>query len=158
MQRSILSLFAVCLAVSLCELMLPGEEASGSKRLLRMLASLCVIVILLSPLKGILETFQNGKLTPTLPESEEGELACYEEIFYDAVERQSAKDLAAGIKLLLAEQYGVREGEAEVLIYLSPDGRPERIRIFLSGTALTVDPGKIEADLAPRLNCTVEVR
>ena len=131
MRGSVLSLFAVCLAVAVCELLLPDEESAGSKRMLRMLASLCIIVILLAPIKGLLETFQGGALSPSLPQGETQTLADYEQIFLDAVERQSAKDLASAIKALLCETYGVRAEGVEVLVYLSPAGEPDRVCVYL---------------------------
>ena len=58
MQESVLALFGVSLAAALSEMLLPGEEHKGTKRSMRMLTALSVLLLLL-PL-GLLK--ENGIL------------------------------------------------------------------------------------------------
>jgi hypothetical protein len=156
MQGAILSLFGVSLAVSLCELLLPGDAANASKRALRSLASLATLLIILTPFVGFLK---NGdKLLPSLALPTEQALAPYEEILRKAVEAQSAEDLAGGIAGLLAAEYSCSADAFAVTVCFDDTGTPERICVRLSGKGLLLDPAEPESFLRERFHCTVEVR
>jgi threonine/homoserine efflux transporter RhtA len=49
MGNTVLGLFGVCIAAALSELLLPGDEARGTKTALRLLVSLSVLLLLLRP-------------------------------------------------------------------------------------------------------------
>lgn len=156
MQSGILALFGVCLALGMSELLLPGGSGDGTKRLLRFLTSLVIIILILAPFAGFLK--KHGAFPGDKFEFEEKDTTDYEEIFAEAVTRQSGKDLKAGLYALLQKEYGVAPEHCSVSVFFAADGELSRVLIFLSGSALTVDPARVEEDLAARLGCTVEVR
>ena len=156
MQGAVLSLFGVSLAVSLCELLLPGETANASKRALRALASLAILLIILTPFVGFLKS--GDTLLPSLELPTEQALATYEEILRKAVEAQSAEDLSSGIAVLLAEEYCCAADAFAITVQFDDAGDLWAIRVRLSGAGLLLDPAEIEALLRDRFNCAVEVR
>ncbi len=156
MQNEILSLFGVCIALGMCELLLPGEENGGTRRLLRFLASLAVLLLILTPFVGFLR--QSEQLFTEEITLEEEDIAEFERVFEQAVQEQSGRDLEEGILSLLEKEYGIEAKNCTVLASFAPDGALARVSIVLSGTALLADPEEIELDLSKRLACTVEVR
>ena len=156
MQQEILALFGVCIALGMCELLLPGEENNSSRRLLRFFVSLVVLLLILTPFVRFLQ--KSDTLFSDEVMFEEGDPERYEQIFSQTVQAQGAKDLEAGIHALLEKEYGIAATDCTVLVYFEADGALARVSIFLSGKALTNDPERIRESLSKRLNCTVEVR
>ncbi|MBQ9778337.1 MAG: hypothetical protein IJW22_05360 [Clostridia bacterium] len=156
MKEGILLLFGICFCFALCELLLPTEGASGTRRLLRFLLSRTVGASLATPLLSFLRSdpFKNGLQL----EFEEGEQAVYQEIFENAMQAQSEQDLRAGLALLLQREYGIAKGECEILVFFAADGSLQRICIYVSGVSLTVDPLWLQGELEKRFDCVIEVR
>ena len=156
MQGEILALFGVCIALGMSELLLPGEENGGARRMMRFLATLAVLLLILTPFTEFLQS--NKGLFEGEVELEQGDIADYERILSQAVQEQSGKDMESGLLSLLEKEYGISRENCTVVLYFSPDGTPDRVCVFLSGAALFADPEELENDLEKRLGCTVEVR
>ena len=156
MQGGILALFGVCLALGMSELLLPDGGGDGTKRLLRFLTSLVILLLILAPFAGFLKN--HGALLSDNFEFEEEDTTNYEQIFTEAVARQSGEDLKTGLRALLQKEYGVAPEHCSVSVFFTEGGELSRVLIFLSGPALTVDPARVENDLSARLGCAVEVR
>lgn len=156
MQREILALFGICLAFAVGELLLPQSTSASTKRALRFLTGLAVLLLILTPFRSFLQNstpFFKGEIT-----FEETDLQAFEEIFEKAVLAQSEQDIIAGIRALLASEYDIEQENCTVLVHFDTDGTPRRICIFLSGEALTHNPETLERTLSERLGITVEVR
>lgn len=156
MQATILTLFGVCLAAGLAELVLPGEEATGTRRALHFLCALTVLVLLFSPFLRFLFSHKHLSLDE-LPINE-GEITDYETIFAGVLEAQYEKDLHEGLALLLEKEYGIAAEDCEIKTDYRADGSLLRIRIYLRGAAIIHAPEEIEQMLHARFGCIVEVR
>lgn len=156
MSVTVLGLFGVCLAAALAELLLPGEEG-GTKATLRVITALAVLLLISRPVLPYL-----GKSTDFPLESLLGEVeaptAQYTEIFHQAVQAGSEKELTSALLRILKEEYGIDESDAYVKVYFKEAGEISRVEIYLSGKALLVDPDKIARDISARLDCETEVR
>lgn len=156
MSGAILALLGVSLAASLGELLLPGDEGKGTKRFLRILVSLAVLLLLLRPFLSFLgsaEGFFEGEVGAIgAPDTD------YSEVLQDAVARRSKEELAAGLRDFLQQQFGIEREDAEVIVSLEKDGSLRRVSVILSGKALLTDPDEIEAAIVELLGCEVEVR
>ena len=159
MQNAILALFGICITLSVCELLLP-DTSGGTKRLLRFIASLAVLLILSAPVSGVLRPLRENGIVTLLPESgtEEERYAYYGEIFEEAVMAQSEKDLCEGVLRLLEEEYGKKTDKTRVVARFDGDGALATLSVYLSGEALLLDPKEVERFLSEQLSCTVEVR
>ena len=159
MAASVLGLFGVALAAALAELLLPSEEGRATKIALRFLVSLSVLLLFLAPFRGILSDAPPFSLDQII---EAGESAVgkegFDAIFRDAINEGSAQALKEGLSALLAEQYGIGEGQAQIFVYFDGKGELSRVQIYLSGSALLKDPHELEAELGALLGCETEVR
>ena len=155
MSAWILSLFAVVLAVSLLDLLLPEHGGRSTRRYVHLLAALTVLVMLAQPLLSLVQSGSNlfsGKLPESTVETD------YEAVFRDAVTKRSTAELEKGLHALLSEQYGIAQEDATLYFTFDADGTLTQVRVILSGKALLVDPAPIEQELTQRFGCTVEVR
>ena len=156
MSASVFSLLAVALAASLAELLLPGDEGKGTKRFLKILVSLAVLLLLLRPFLGFLDSAQEffkgdiGEITTTE--------ADYNALFDEAIAARSKQELENRLYGFLQQQFSIEREDAHVAVSLHKDGSLHRVSVILSGKALLTDPALIEAALADLLHCEVEVR
>lgn len=156
MSGTILALFGTALAVGLSELLLPPQSSEGTVRLFRFLTSLVILIVILTPFLGFLQSGEEifrGELdlsAPTPPD--------YEQAFSDAVQAQSEADFKAGLSLLLEQEYGIQKENATLLVRFDTDGTLSHVSVFLSGAALLQNPDTLAKNLSIRLGCAVEVR
>ncbi len=154
MRGAVLSLFGVCLAGGIGEMLLPEQTSATTRRLLRFLLALSVLLILLSPLLTLLRSdtgLFEGKFFP------EQEQTDFDALFEKAVTAQSAADLEEGVYGVLEREFDIDREQCSVSVYLQADDS-WRVCVFLSGSALLRDPVALEAALGERLSCLVEVR
>ena len=156
MTAFVLALLCLSLAAAIAELLLPGDEGKGTKRFLKILVSLAVLLALLRPflhLLGSAEDFFAGDVGEMVaPQTD------YSAVLQDAVARRSKKELENGIYAYLKEHFLIEREEASVQITLEGDGALRRVSVILSGKALLVDPDGVEAALGDLLGCETEVR
>ncbi len=156
MTGTILSLFGVCLAAALGELLLPKTASAGTRKLLHFLTGLLVLVLILTPFLGFLQehgSFLEGEIA-----WEEEPKQDFEQIFRDAIKAQSGEDLKEGLYALLATEYGIARKDCSIVILFSGEGDLMHVSVFLSGEALFQNPERLETALQKKLQCTVEVR
>ncbi|MBE6605162.1 MAG: hypothetical protein E7639_05615 [Ruminococcaceae bacterium] len=157
MNQTVLSLSLVGICAALCELLLPKGQGEGTKRALRALVSLAVLLIVLRPFVGFLQAdpaFDLGAMLDT----EAADSATYEEIFKKTVTAQGEADFKAGVLMLLENEYGIAAQDAEVRLCFDEDGALSLVKIYLSGKALLQDPHELGEALTARLGCKTEVR
>ena len=155
MQGTVLALFGAALAAGLAELLLPTEQ-EGSAKVFRLLISLVVLLLILTPFLGFLresESLFSGEIT-----LEEEPSADFEQIFSDTVQAQGKAEFETGLYELLAREYGIPQENATVLTRFDADGMLAGVTVYLSGTGILHDPAQLEKELSKTLNCTVEVR
>ena len=156
MRQEVFTLFCVCLANAIGEILLPETTKSGTKKAFRFLTCLVVLLLVLTPFLRILgesHSFFEGEIA-----WEQEDTAPYEDILQNAVIAQSEKELREGLLLILKSDYGIHENDCHIVITFDEDGALLHVSLFLSGNALTKNPSTIEQDLAERLRCSVEVR
>lgn len=157
MNQTLLSLSLVGICAALCELLLPRGQGEGTKKALRVLVSLAVLLIILRPFLGFLQAdtaFDLGAMFDT----EAADTAAYEEIFEKTVTAQGEADFKAGVLALLESEYGIAAQDAEIKLYFDESGALSLVKIYLSGTALLQNPHELGEALTARLGCKTEVR
>ena len=155
MQGTVLSLFGAALAAGLAELLLPNEQA-GTAKLFRFLISLVVLLLILSPFIGFLQSGEEllaGELA--LEQTDEQALT---QIFSDTVNAQGRADFEKELYALLEREYGLAPKNVTILVRFDATGVPSGVSVYLSGAGLLKDPAALEAALTKKLGCTVEVR
>ena len=157
MSEGVLGLFGVALGASLVDLLLPGKEGSGIRTGVRLLTAVTVLCLLLSPFLSMLGSVEDV-LEGELSLDGEVERATFEECFRDTVNERGIAEGGALIAEHLFEEFGIAHDACEISLEVNEDGMLTCVRVYLSGTALLCDPEEIEAALAEKLSCTVEVR
>jgi hypothetical protein len=158
MSGAILALFGVVLAAAIADLLIPGEEKGGTRQFLHFLTALCVLLLLLSPFRSLLQNadgFLQGEIEW---KEEEVQKSDFEKKLTDAVASRSAVELKEGLAELLQQKYGIVHTDCEIAVVLGEQGELRRISVFLKGEALLKDPEEIRQDLLKLFSCDVEVR
>lgn len=156
MANGILALFGVSLAAAIGEMLLPGAESAGSRRALRTLVALTVLLLILRPVMGFVankEAVLEGSIDVLEQDAE-----AFESLLSDAVSRRARTELEQGIASLVGEQFKLEGDTLAVTVTLDGEGEPSRVEIRLSGKALLLDPDEIEQFVKQYLSCEVEVR
>ena len=150
---AILSLFGVCLAAAMAEMLLPGEGDRGVRGALRVLCSLAVLVLILRPVPGLLSSAE-GIFGEVGEETE----ADFSQALTDAVSRQSAHELTEGLYALLERDFSLAREDCRVSVAQNEQGALTGVTVLLAGKGLLCDPDEIEAALSRLLDGEVEVR
>lgn len=156
MSGAVLALFGVAVAAAIGELLMPCEEG-GTRRFLQFLTALVVLVLILQPFLSLLSS-ADGFFSGEVEQEEEDVRAAYEQTFSHAVANRSAEQLKRGLIQMLESEYGIAPEDCEVGVTLDEEGRPQQIRVLLSGKGLLQSPHEIAAGLKEKFNCDVEVR
>ena len=158
MKTMILGLFGVSLAAAMAELLLPDREGRGVKLSLRMLTSLAVLLVIVSPLAKLFGGDYRLELDTLSGEDEQTLTQAYTTVFEKAVAEGSETLLCEGVLDFLHKEYGIDEKNATVRALFNDKGELQAVLVTLSGSALLKNPDEIDKALTEKLSCTVEVR
>ena len=155
MKEYIISLITAALLASLIGLLSPQGEGGGLSRHLRLLTSLFLLCVLLSPAIDFLLSLKDAALGDALfPEGDASQKEEYEQSLDEALSSATGTYLATLLTDALEAEFSIPEGEVRCSVTLSEDGsRPTRIRVILSGSAIWKDPEGIEAFVTERVGC-----
>ena len=154
MGAQILSLFGAALAGMMAELLL-AQKNSGMARIFRFLVTMVILLLLISPLRSLLQKNEDLYLGGSIYEEES---LNYEAIFSETVQTQCEADFKKGLAEMLEKEHHIAPENVTTLVYFDADGTLSRVCLFLSGAALLKDPKALESALSARLGCVVEVR
>ena len=158
MSGAMLALFGVVLAAAIGDLMIPGEEKGGTRQFLHFMTALCVLLLLLSPFRSLVQSTDDLLRGEIEWGDSEVKKSDFEKKLSDAVASRSASELREGLTALLQEKYGIAPEDAEIAVVLNERGELCRLSVLLKGAALLTDPEEIRGDLLELFSCEVEVR
>ena len=158
MKTMILGLFGVSLAATLSELLLPGDDGRSLKQVLRIVTSLAVLLLIMTPLVSLLKSDHSVALEGLAGDTDAALTEQYNAVFAETVTAGSATLLCDGISDFLSDTYGIDAAHAQVRAAFTKEGNLQAVYITLSGSALLQNPDEISEALSKKLNCTVEVR
>ena len=140
------SLALAAVLVALVCTLVPESAVQHAK----LLCSLCVIALLISPVMSLVQAVGNG--TWEIPEAwQDGE---QEEQDY----AQFSDALVVGqLQVLLEREQGLPPKECRVLVEWGEDGGVKAVTLLLSGKAIWRDPDPIIAYVEGLLDCTCKV-
>lgn len=144
-------LFCVVLAAAMAELLIPEEGGAGTKKVLRVLTSLAVLLLILSPLTSFL------KKDAEIPLPAAGETPDFEAVFAGAADAAGKAEFESRLRAVLAAEFGAEEQNFTLTVRYE-NGEPTEIAVVLSGKALTVDPREVETYLTGLLQLPVQAR
>ena len=146
MGEYLYSLALVAVLVALVCTLVPESAMQHAK----LLCSLCVIALLVSPVMSLVQAVGNG--TWEIPEAwqeGEGEEQNYEQ-FSDAL-------VVGQLQVLLEREQGLSPKECRILVQWGEDGGVREVTLLLSGKAIWRDPDPLCTYVEELLDCTCKV-
>ena len=149
----------VTAAVCSLSLILAPEGERGAGGYVRLVASLCVLSVAISPVSSFIVALKDsemGDLSSYVSQSKEELCGIYEEVIVGANER----DVSASLEALVCRELGIREEDIEVFAELSFDKEEYYVcgaSIALSGRAVAKDPREIKDYVKNLLSCECEI-
>ena len=160
MTAYVYTLLVSALVAALVELVSPKGEGGKLASSIRMLAGLCLLVALLSPIREgirLLTSFRDGSLSDGLEALlPEGELPDYEAVFGDTLTAVTEQEVEAWTQSMLASSYGIpAEGctVSALCHYEAETMTVTEVRIALLGKYALTDPHPIESAVTQALGC-----
>lgn len=157
MKEYFLGVVLTALFGGICEELLP--ESSGIRPHLKLVTGLCVLLVLVLPMKDAITAIGSfaGRLDlGVLLENEESKES-YEEIFEGTLSRFSEEELGRHLGTLIAKRFDLSEGDCRAVVRLDLEGKASSVLVLLSGEAILSDPYKIEAYVNELLSCPCDV-
>ena len=156
MKDYFFTLIGASLCVMLISLLAPP---GGSSKYVRLLTSLFLICVIVSPVGGWIENIRdiaNGKLPPPEWGASDGEDA--EEELQNTLNSASKDYFLQSLTQMLEAEFSISAGEihCNAVWREAEDGQllPKEIHVLLSGAAIWKDPKKIESYIYELLGCS----
>ena len=158
MKSYFLSLIAASMIAALVGILSPSGEKGGIAKHVKLLTSLFLVCVLISPLKQTLSGLRdwiNG--VPELPSVEVPEKDPYKQQMEEALQGASTAYFTQMLTQMLEQQFSITTGEVRCNVqWHSENGTltPVRVTVILSGKAIWRDPEQIEQFVQELLGCT----
>lgn len=160
MTTYVYTLLVSALSFALVELVSPKGEGGKLAASIRMLAGLCMLVVLLAPIKEgvrLLSSFQDGTLSDRVEALiPEGELPDYGEAFGSTLTDVTEQEVEAWTLSLLSSSYGIPSEGCAVSVMCTYENEVvtiTEVRIALTGRYALTDPHPIESAVTQTLGC-----
>ena len=159
MKEYFMGLLALCVCISVVELLSPSGEGEGIARHVKLLCSLCLLGALLTPL---LSLFQGegclldlaGGLWEEWSEGNEDKKEEYGDLWKEQCERIDTAYAEEAIASIISQQFSLDQGEIRVKVMVSAQGTGiEEVRVALTGGAIWVNTHEVQDYLRALLNC-----
>ncbi len=157
MKDYLLTLIAASLVAVLVGILSPDGERGGIAKHMKLLTSLFLVCVLISPLQSGIEGLQRlmrGELS--LPELNGSEQEDYPDMMEGALNDASVNYFCDMLTVTIEKQFGIEAGEVRCLVAWEQEGEtltPTRVTVVLSGKAIWKDPHAIEEFVTELLGC-----
>ena len=157
MKAYFLSLIAAAMIAALVGILTPGGEKGGIAKHVKLLTSLFLVCVLISPLKetlvGLRAWLDGGLELPNLENPEEDS---YKQQMDEALQGASTAYFTQMLTQMLEQRFSIATGEVRCGVqWQSENGSlsPVRVTVILSGKAIWRDPEAIERFVEELLGC-----
>lgn len=161
MKEYVITLVGVCLFCGFITVLSPDGEGGGIKKHIKLIASLCVLSVMIAPLVSFAESLgeYNAENLSDIFEGEEY-INKYEEICNDTISAYTADEIARRCKTRICAELGMESEsfEVEVATECVDDVlEVSSVRVTLHPAAITQDPREISAIVSDMLDCECEI-
>ena len=161
MKTYLITLITAAFAVTLVGMLAPSGEGGGIAKHLKLLTSLFLVCVLISPLTSAMEGIKalmdgNFELFP----SENEGVPDYQEEMQDALNGASKQYFTEMLTQTLEQRLVIDTGDVRCAVEWNTtdgDARPTHVTVILSGQAIWKSPREIEALVKELLGCTCTV-
>lgn len=155
MKTYILSMLAAALVAAVVGILSPSGEGGGISKHMRLLCSLFLLCVLLSPLISVLDALgdlANGSfLSPDVELEEEED---YRDRLEGAMDEATRTYFAQMLTECLCDELSLKAGEVRChVLWDEEDGTPKKVTVLLSGSAIWQDPKRICSFVTSLLDC-----
>ncbi len=159
MKEYFIALLAAAILASILALLAPDGKLSLP---LKALLSLFLVCALISPIRSLLQTFENlrdGSFV--FPWEEEAPREDYEQQKQEALAQASKEYFTQSLTRMLESEFAIATGEVSCRVqWEETDGEelhPQQITVLLSGKAIWKDPHTIRTFVSELLECECTV-
>lgn len=157
MKDYLLTLIAAALVAALVGILSPDGERGGIAKHLKLLTSLFLICVLISPLHSVLtglKDLANGNLS--IPNFDVGTEDDYRQQMDAALDGATESYVSDMLTQTLESQFSIAAGDVACRVEWAREGEtltPTRVTVILSGKAIWKDPKPIEDFVSELLGC-----
>ena len=160
MKEYVYSIVCLAAAGGLACLLSPEGSGGGLKKHVKLISSVCLLCVLVSPLTGImadLSDWLSGISAEEIVGSEELE-SSYEKSYFDNLRSIYGDDLEGAVCHFLKQELGIPEDECRAIVELGNEGgedayAPRRITVVLSGRSILRDPSMVKRVVSKAFEC-----
>ncbi len=158
MEAYVISVIAASLIATVIGILTPRGERGGIAAHVKLLTSLFMICVLVSPLKGVIqriEELSSGDWRDLF-----GEVAVEEDYraqMEHTMQEASTEYFTQMLTQALESQFDMQSGTVRCCVEWSPDSEnlhPTRVTVILSGASIWKNPHAIESFVTELLDCT----
>ena len=161
MKEYFLSLFLAAILIALVGILSPGKPSGGIGKHLRLLSSLFLLCVLLSPvtaaMDGIRDWLNSDGTLPDLGDTEENG---YGELASNALDEASREYFSQMLAHTLSEEFSISPNDLRCRVeweLTEGNARPTRVTVLLSGSAVWRDPAPLQNAVQTLLGCPCDV-
>ena len=150
----------VCMAAlsGVVLLVAPDGVKSGLKKHIRLICSICMLCIMISPISRVVDGIKNIGDMIIEPDKEDGLHSAYESMYEEKNEENFSEVLEDAVKEELKNALSISANECRTIIEFSDvddDGfrEPVKITVVLSGTAIFKNPRNVESIIFGKFGC-----
>lgn len=149
----------ITVAICSLSLILTPEGDRGIGGYTRLVASLCVLSVAISPVASFVESLYELEIDGFFL-SESANRETFEEIYFDSLLDANEKDISGRIEELICGNFNIREGDISVFAELYLNGEECEVRcvsVLLSSGAIAKNPHEIKEYVENLLACECEI-
>lgn len=157
MKAYLVTLIAASLIAALVGILSPSGEKDGISKHMKLLTSLFLVCVLISPLQGMIEGL--GSLldgSTELPGLDAPEEDSYTQQMNEALNNASTVYFTQMLTQMLETQFSISTGDVRCAVQWEKKNEtlsPTRVSVILSGKAIWKDPQAIEDFVSDLLGC-----
>ena len=135
----------------------PDGISAGIKKHMRLICSLCMLCVMISPVKSLIGSM--GDISDSIYESEDEQLYdIYESIYEEKSDEIYGTGIGEAVKEQLRDKFNIPSSECRVSVEFSDSDRdgfrePKRITVFLTGVSAVNTSRQIESLISEKFGC-----
>lgn len=162
MNGYIYSIVCIAAAVGIVCVIAPDGTKSGIKKHLKLVCSLCLLCVLISPVASFINNVRNflsdGRDAIMDGLNRDELQGSYESIYDKYFEGNYGENVGQAVKRSLSERFGIPESECRVNVGFADnngDGvkEPSKVTVILGGRSVLRDPKEIKSFVSELLGC-----
>lgn len=162
MKHYLIQILTFSLLCSLIEHLTPAGEREGLRRAVRLLTALCMLCLMIAPLREAGDFFTSFDLGAWARETEQQSQARYEALMEQKLTAVTREQLRAELLTMLSEQFDIGADDCTLTVEFDDGESTEgvtvrQVWISLHGKAVLRDPRAVEAAVTSALGCPCTV-